>query len=348
MTTSGPCPAVFPATYNGCVSIRGQPAPDGAWIVALIDDIVWGNAVTESGRYVVDIPESMPVTPPCFVGGRIVFRCGELTAVESPEWSSALHDLDLTFGAPTAGAPQRLPKPSEAAPRAEAEPHDDILLLLDSQGDRVVSTAEIGAALNIDVPLVEGYLDELEPEGVVEVIRTFGGYSAFITPRGRVRANRARAGRVAGGEDSGGRRAAARVEAPIDDASQHYFVAHEFSAEKRDDLRGAIEQALADSGLTPYYADVELRQGHIFMDKILPKIRHTRFGIYDISNPKKANVFLELGAAIATGKPYFIVCKTDTEIPADLQGLDRIEYQSYSDLTKQLKAKIPKPSGGGS
>lgn len=348
MTTSEPCPPVFPGTYNGRVSIHGQPALDGAWIVALIGDIVWGNAVTESGRYVVDIPERMPVTAPCFVSGRIVFRCGEFTAAESPEWGSGLHDLDLTFGAPTVGAPQRLPKRSEAVPRAEAEPHDDILLLLDSQGDRVVSATEIGAGLNINVPLVEGYLDELEPEGVVEVIRTFGGYSAFITPRGRVRANRARRGRVAGGEESRARRPAAGLEAPIDDASQHYFVAHEFSREKKDDLRKAIEEGLADSGLTPYYADADLRQGHIFVDKILPKIRHTRFGIYDISNPNKANVFLELGAAIAIGKPYFIVCWRGTEIPADLQGLDRIEYQSYSDLTDQLKAKIPKPSGGGS
>jgi predicted nucleotide-binding protein len=141
---------------------------------------------------------------------------------------------------------------------------------------------------------------------------------------------------------------AAATGAPLDDASQHYFVAHEFSAEKRDDLRRAIEEALADSGLRPYYADAELRQGHIFMDKILPKIRHTRFGIYDISNPKKPNVFLELGAAIAMGQPYFIICKSDTEIPADLQGLDRIEYQSYSHLSDQLRAKIPKPSGGRS
>jgi len=311
--------------------------------VALVDGLEWASAIARGGRYVLDIPERIPVMPPCFLGGRIVFRCGELTAVESPEWGSGLHDLDLTFG-----APERLPKRSEAVPRPEAEPHDDILLLLDSQGDQAVSATEIGAGLNIDVPLVEGYLDELEPEGVVEVIRTFGGYSALITPRGRVRANRARRGRVVGGGESRARRPAAGLEARIDDASQHYFVAHEFSREKKDDLRKAIEEALVDSGLTPYYADAELRQGHILMDKILPKIRHTRFGIYDISNPKKANVFLELGAAIAMGKPYFILCEAGTDIPADLQGLDRIEYQSYSDLTDQLKVKIPKPSGGGS
>jgi hypothetical protein len=131
--------------------------------------------------------------------------------------------------------------------------------------------------------------------------------------------------------------------API--TRKEYFVAHEFSAEKKDDLRGAIENALAGLGLTPYYADNELRQGHIFTDKILPEIRHTRFGIYDISNPQKPNVFLELGAAIAMEKPYFIICKSGTDIPADLEGLDRIEYQSYADLTKQLRVKVGKAVG---
>jgi len=348
MTTSGPCPPVCPGTYNGRVRIYGQPAPDGAWIVALIDDVEWGSAVTQGGRYVVDIPERIPVTPPCFPGGRIVFRCGDLTAAESPEWGSGLHDVDLTFAAPKAGAAQATPEPSEAVQVAEVEPPDDILLFLDLKADQRVGSAEIGAALNIDIPLVDGYLDELELKGLVRVVRTLGGYSAFITPRGIVRAHEITEGRVRRDTVISAPPATTGTGAPLDDASQHYFVAHEFSVEKKDDLRRAMEEALADLGLTPYYADAEVRQGHIFMDKILPKIRHTRFGIYDISNPEKPNVFLELGAAIAMGKPYFIICRTGTEIPADLQGLDRIEYQSYSELAEQLRAKIPKPSGGGS
>ncbi len=347
MTTDEFCPPVIPSTYHGRVTIGGRPAPDGAWIVVIVGGIEWASTVTQGGRYIVEIPERMPVTPPCFVGGRIIFRCGDLTAAESPEFRPGLNDLDLTFEAPKARASQREAKPSEAVPRAAVEPRDAILLFLDLKADQRVGSAEIGAALNIDIPLVDGYLDELELKGLVRVVRTLGGYSAFITPRGLVNAHEIKEGRVRRNTLISASPAAAGTAAPLDDASQHYFVAHEFSAEKKDDLRRAIEEALAASGLTPYYADVEVRQGHIFMDKILPKIRHTRFGIYDISNPQKANVFLELGAAIAMGKPYFIVCWRDTEIPADLQGLDRIEYQSYSDLTDQLKAKIPKPSGGG-
>jgi hypothetical protein len=122
--------------------------------------------------------------------------------------------------------------------------------------------------------------------------------------------------------------------------SMEYFVAHEFTPNQVDDLRGAIAVALSGSGLTSYYADNELRQGHIFRDKILEKIRVSRFGIYEISNPNKPNVFLELGAGLALGKPCIIICRQGTQVPADLQGLDRIEYQSYLDLTNQLREKL--------
>ena len=126
------------------------------------------------------------------------------------------------------------------------------------------------------------------------------------------------------------------------ESSTECFVAHEFSRQKKDDLRRAIDEALADSGLSPYYADNEVRQGHIFKDKILLKIRDTRFGIYDVSNPRKPNVFMELGAAIAMGKPCFIICAQGTRLPSDVLGLDHIEYESYVDLTRQLKAKVAK------
>jgi hypothetical protein len=129
---------------------------------------------------------------------------------------------------------------------------------------------------------------------------------------------------------------ASSVEASI----MEYFVAHEFSLAQIDDLRSAVDGALSGSGLKPYYADSEVRQGHIFMDKILPMIKGTRFGIYEISNPERPNVFLELGAGLAFGKPCIIVCRGGTEIPADLEGLDRIEYHSYADLTAQLHEKL--------
>lgn len=127
----------------------------------------------------------------------------------------------------------------------------------------------------------------------------------------------------------------------VDIREYDYFVAHQFSNEERDDLREAIEKAFKRCGFNAYYADAEVRQTHI-LEKIKDSILRTLFGIYDITNTKKPNVFIELGIAMAAGKPFYIICKKGTEIPADLQGLDRIEYKSYKNLTKEIKSNILK------
>jgi hypothetical protein len=119
----------------------------------------------------------------------------------------------------------------------------------------------------------------------------------------------------------------------------HYFVAHEFSKQDTDDLRTAIEEAFKSLELEAYYADLEVRQSHI-LEKIKDMILHTQFGIYDISNTTKPNVFIELGLAMAFGKAFYIICKKGTTIPADLAGLDRIEYESYKQLTKVLDSVV--------
>ncbi len=121
----------------------------------------------------------------------------------------------------------------------------------------------------------------------------------------------------------------------------HYFVAHEFSKPEIDDLREAIEKGFEGTGLNAYYADREVGQAHI-LDKIKGRISRTQFGIYDITNIRKTNVFLELGFAMGVKKPFYIICKRGTEVPSDLQGLDRIEYESHKELTEHIKTKIAK------
>jgi hypothetical protein len=119
----------------------------------------------------------------------------------------------------------------------------------------------------------------------------------------------------------------------------HYFVAHGFSKQERDDLREAIEKAFKGTGLNAYYADIEIRQTHI-LEKIKERILGTSFGIYDITHIEKPNIFLELGLAMGSERPFYIMCKKGTKIPADLAGLDRIEYESYKELTHLLKTKV--------
>lgn len=77
------------------------------------------------------------------------------------------------------------------------------------------------------------------------------------------------------------------------------------------------------------------------MKKLRKKILSTQFGIYDITD-NNLNVCLELGIAIGGGKPYYIILKRGAICPANLQGLDRIEYESYKHLTAEIKSKIVK------
>lgn len=116
-----------------------------------------------------------------------------------------------------------------------------------------------------------------------------------------------------------------------------YFVGHSFGGTDAGDLREAIEEAL--DGLRPYYADKDYAEGQIFKDKILERIKETKFGLYEISQ-HSPSVYLELGAAIALEKRAYILCKAGTKIPSNLAGLDRIEYTSFKHLREQLREKV--------
>jgi hypothetical protein len=94
------CGPVFPGTYYGTVTVGGQPAPDGTTIWAIIDGIVWAGATTSGGRYVFEVPESMPVTAPCFAGGELTFQADGASCQQSPQWAAGPHDLNLTCGQP--------------------------------------------------------------------------------------------------------------------------------------------------------------------------------------------------------------------------------------------------------
>ena len=129
-----------------------------------------------------------------------------------------------------------------------------------------------------------------------------------------------------------------KCEKYIETQPNMYFVAHAFTKENKDDLRGAIEKALKDFYLEPYYADQEIRSQHILC-KICEKIRCSKFGIFDISD-ENSNVTLELGMAWGFGNKALLITKSGSKIPADLEGLDRLEYASFIDLTEKLRTKI--------
>ena len=93
------CAPVIPGTYNGTVTVNGVPAPDGTTITATIGGVAWATDTTSGGRYVFDVPASLPTQEPCFSGGDITFTCDSAAATETATWNSGLHDLNLTCGA---------------------------------------------------------------------------------------------------------------------------------------------------------------------------------------------------------------------------------------------------------
>jgi hypothetical protein len=96
------CDPVIPTTYTGIASSAGAPVPDGTTISALDSDgVVWATDDTTGGRYVLTVPATMAVSPPCFPGGTISFTCDDATAAETSAdaTGAGAKDLDLTCGA---------------------------------------------------------------------------------------------------------------------------------------------------------------------------------------------------------------------------------------------------------
>jgi len=94
----------------------------------------------------------------------------------------------------------------------------------------------------------------------------------------------------------------------------------------------AFQKALERIPFRWYYADTTLSTKHL-LGILTSYIRAVDFCIFDIStwNP---NVALEIGLAAGLGVDYFILLnrKLSKGVPADIQGLQRMEYDSVTSL----------------
>jgi len=112
------------------------------------------------------------------------------------------------------------------------------------------------------------------------------------------------------------------------------FVAYSYKLYPKADYRRVFQDLAKAFQIDFVFADEKITNLHI-LQKIMGYIRESRFGIYDISgwNP---NVTLELGLAFGLTETAYIAIdpgKTNVaEVPADLRGLDRIQYGSYAEL----------------
>lgn len=94
----------------------------------------------------------------------------------------------------------------------------------------------------------------------------------------------------------------------------------------------AFQTALGRIPFRWYYADTHLTTKHL-LGILTSYIRAVDYCVFDISM-WNANVALEIGLAAGLGVDYYILLnrKLTNGVPADIQGLQRIEYDSVTSL----------------
>jgi len=124
-------------------------------------------------------------------------------------------------------------------------------------------------------------------------------------------------------------------------AKRLVFVAHAFVSAALTDLRAAVDSAFEGTEFQPLYADSELVDGHILDRKIHPQIERSVLFLCEISDPSRASIFVEYGLAKGIRKPCVLLLKSGSRPPSDLDGYDRIEYSSHTELTQNLRRQLP-------
>lgn len=117
------------------------------------------------------------------------------------------------------------------------------------------------------------------------------------------------------------------------------FVAYPYTIYDKADYRRPFNDLAKAFKVHFVFADEKITTLHI-LQKIADYIRSSRFGIYDIS-AWNANVTLELGLAYGLNEKAYIIANPRQhqagEVPADLRGIDRIQYTSYAELQAGLE-----------
>jgi hypothetical protein len=112
------------------------------------------------------------------------------------------------------------------------------------------------------------------------------------------------------------------------------FVAYPYTLYPTADYRRPFKDLAKAFDVNFVFADEKITTLHI-LQKIADYIRSSRCGIYDISG-WNANVTLELGLAYGLNEKAYILSNPKQhsagEVPADLRGLDRLQYSSFAEL----------------
>ncbi len=117
------------------------------------------------------------------------------------------------------------------------------------------------------------------------------------------------------------------------------FVAYPYTIYDKADYRRPYKELAKAFDVQFVFADEKITTLHI-LQKIADYIRSSRCGIYDISG-WNANVTLELGLAYGMNEKAYIIANPKQhsagEVPSDLRGIDRLQYQSFAELQAALE-----------
>ena len=103
-----------------------------------------------------------------------------------------------------------------------------------------------------------------------------------------------------------------------------------------------LERCLRSLPVTVHFLDSKLKTKQLFR-LVRDALAQADFSLFDVStwNP---NVSMELGLAEGRNSPYYILLNSKQKkgVPADLQGLQRIEYTSFQGRDRSLEFQFVK------
>ncbi|MBM4018141.1 MAG: hypothetical protein FJ288_07395 [Planctomycetes bacterium] len=101
-------------------------------------------------------------------------------------------------------------------------------------------------------------------------------------------------------------------------------------------LRRLIQEA---TGLRCIRADEVPGSGQPLLDKIHALIERAELIVVELSQPSP-NVYYEVGYAKAIRKEVLVICQKGTDVPEDLKGLERIEYEDRDPQWQHFEDKL--------
>lgn len=116
------------------------------------------------------------------------------------------------------------------------------------------------------------------------------------------------------------------------------FVAMPFADEHRDEYDIAFVEAAHANGYVCERLDLEHFTGDVVRE-IERRIR-TADGVIALLNDLNPNVFLEIGYAMALGKPIVFAVRAGTPVPFDIRNQRRIEYTRIAELRDRMRETI--------